>query len=391
MADTRAGRAAAVLSAPLIVIPALIVTGVFLYGVPYLGLAADLVPWHATWILALPLAGAVLALYGGRPGRLRAGLLVLAALTLAGTLVIIARMSAALDRAGAGLGPLDAFTVGTEPAAVPDAVVGYSSYQGAPLLLSVYRPAGARPGRAAPVLVYLHGGGWIAGSHADRAADLRWFADRGWLTVSVGYTLSTPARHLWNVTQGQIGCALAWVARHAREYGGDPARLSMTGDSAGGNLAINAAYMAATGRSPSSCGGRVPRVAAVSALYPVADPAGFFDNGDPVRGPDARLMAAAYTGGSPRRFPERYRAIASATYLSREAPPTLLIVGGSDRLVPPEGAYRLAGEARRLGVNAELVRVPYAGHGFDAPPDGMGRKAYRRLTAAWLRDHGQAP
>ena len=118
---------------------------------------------------------------------------------------------------------------------------------------------------------------------------MRWFADHGWLTVSVGYTLSSDDRHLWDVTHGQIGCALAWVVENVREYGGDSNRLSMTGDSAGGNLAINTAYMANEGTLRSSCGGRTPTVGAVSTIYPAVDPADFHDNNDAVLGGLARV------------------------------------------------------------------------------------------------------
>ena len=69
--------------------------------------------------------------------------------------------------------------------------------------------------------------------------------------------------------------------------------------SAGGNLAINSAYLWASGRLRSSCGGTMLKVAAVSAVYPVLDPAGLCDNRDPALGGTSRDMAGAYTGGPP--------------------------------------------------------------------------------------------
>jgi acetyl esterase/lipase len=102
-------------------------------------------------------------------------------------------------------------------------------------------------------------------------------------------------------------------------------------------------------------------------------------------------MASAYTGGSPAEFPQRYAAISSATHLGATAPPTLILFGAADHLVPTEGTYRFAELARAAGVDVELVAVPYADHVFDARSGSIGQQGYRQLTAKWLRDHGQAP
>ncbi|MDT4998818.1 MAG: hypothetical protein QOK12_923, partial [Mycobacterium sp.] len=171
--------------------------------------------------------------------------------------------------------------------------MSYATFGGEPLRLSIYRPKDAD---SAPVLVFIHGGGFVAGSRDVHGPDFRWFADRGWLTISIDYPLSSADQHLWDVVQGQIGCALAWVTTNAPMYGGDPTRVSLSGDSAGGNLAINTAYMAANGTLASSCGGPRPVISAVSALYPVVDVAGFYDNADLALGAVSRDMAGAYTG-----------------------------------------------------------------------------------------------
>lgn len=377
------------IAAVLVVVPAVMVLGVFLHDVPYFGMASFVFPQLVPRLLAAALLGGAVAGYcwWRRRGRLCAVLMALAVLALGGASVITARMVVAVERAGADISLVRTSGIGAAAPVRPDAEVAYATHEGQQLGLSIYRPARS----PAPVLVYVHGGGWVMGSRDDRGADLRWFADQGWLTVSVDYTLSSRDRHLWDVTQGQLGCALAWIGRNARQYGGDPTRLSLTGDSAGGGLAVNTGYLAATRTLPSSCGGPIPPVGAVSTLYPVVDPAGLHDNDDPALGSWARELASAYTGGSPREFPQRYASISSASHLSGAAPPTLMIVGEADHLVPPQGAYRFAEQARDHGVDVELVRVPYADHVFDGPPGSIGRQAYRQLTVIWLRDHGQAP
>jgi len=377
-----------VIAAVLVVPAALAVLGTYLYAVPYLGLATAYVPWYLPWLVVATVAGGVLAATHWRMRRSRIGavLAVVAVLTVAGASVIDARMIAAVEHAGADINLIDTFGVGVPKYAAPDEQVTYGSYQGTPLPLSVYRPP--ESASYAPVLVYIHGGGWVAGDLTARSADLRWFAERGWLVVSIDYTLSSADRHLWDVTQDQIGCALGWVVANAPKYGGDPTRISVSGHSAGGNLAINTGYLAAAGRLRSSCGGTMPRVAAVSAVYPVVDPAGFYDNRDPALGGRSRGMVGAYTGGSPQQFPDRYAAIASDTHISAAAPPTLVIVGEADHLVPVDGTHRFVAQARAAGVDVELVAVPYADHVFDGRRGSIGEQAYRQLTARWLRDHG---
>lgn len=362
-----------------------------LHDVPVIGLAAGFVPPVMSWVVLVTAAIALPAFGLWLRGRSRAllSVMVVAALTVAAGAYVIARQVTVVENAGADVDLVDTLEVWSIPAAAPDAEETYSSFEGNPLRLGVFRP---RPGSGpAPVLLFVHGGGWVAGDRNAHATDLRWFADRGWLVVSVDYALSSPERHLWDVVTGQIGCAMTWVADNAERFGGDPARLSLTGDSAGGNLAINAAYMASAATLRPSCGAEVPAVGAVSALYPAVDPAGVFANDDVALGGMARGFATAYLGGSPVDVPDRYAAVASATHVTPAAPPTLLLLGATDHLVPTRGAYEFADRATAAGVDVKLVSVPYADHVFDEREGSIGQQAYRQLTESWLREHGQGP
>src|SRR5262249_17906020 len=117
----------------------------------------------------------------------------------------------------------------------PDASVACSAGTDSPQYVALYRPR-FRAKDSSPILVYVEGGGWISGTRFDRSADMGWFSDQGWLVVSVDYVLSSEKRHRWNQTTGEIGCALAWVGSNAHQYDGDTRRISLFGESAGGNL-----------------------------------------------------------------------------------------------------------------------------------------------------------
>ncbi|MDT7658274.1 MAG: acetyl esterase [Pseudonocardiales bacterium] len=123
----------------------------------------------------------------------------------------------------------------------------------------VYTPAGEGP---FPVVVYFHGGGWVIGDLEVVDQPCRQLASAaGAIVVSVDYRLAP--EHRYPAAFDDSYAATVWVGAHAAEIGGDPARLAVAGDSAGGNLAA-AVALAARDR-----GG--PELAAQLLIYPVTD------------------------------------------------------------------------------------------------------------------------
>jgi acetyl esterase len=118
----------------------------------------------------------------------------------------------------------------------------------------------------APTVVFFHGGGWVAGDLDTHDRTARWLAvDLGAVVVSAHYRRPPEARF-----PAAFDDALAvtrWAAQAAAELGGDPTRLGVAGDSAGGNLAAAVAL---------ACRDRGPRLAAQLLVYPVTDCAGGF-------------------------------------------------------------------------------------------------------------------
>jgi BD-FAE len=95
--------------------------------------------------------------------------------------------------------------------------------------LDVYSPGGS----GAPVIVYIHGGAWKAGNKGQVGAMPDYFNKRGYVFVSVGYSLGS------NVGQqaDQVGQAINWVRANAASFGGDGGRIAVMGHSAGCHLA----------------------------------------------------------------------------------------------------------------------------------------------------------
>jgi acetyl esterase/lipase len=181
------------------------------------------------------------------------------------------------------------------------------------------------------------------------------------------------------------------VNANATRYGGDVSRLALWGESAGGNLVLNLSYRANQGTLAPSCAGTLPRVDATIALYPVVDPARMYRPVDSTLGVFGRMMGDNYTGGSPEKFPDRYKAIASSTHINAKAPATLLIIPQADHLVDPHAAYDFEKKTRVAGVKTRLIRMPYAEHSFDLRNGSIGNQLVRRSMLKFLKKNGLEP
>jgi acetyl esterase/lipase len=306
-----------------------------------------------------------------------------------GSTTIIARIVSATSAAGGSANPVYGLWLKSMQASGPDEVLTFSTVDGQALRAAVYRPP--PPGRNAPVLLYIHGGGFMTGSFLETDADLRWFADRGWLVISVEYRLWTKETATWDKAPRDVACAVAWAGSNAAVHGGDAKRLALLGDSAGGNLAINVAYAAALGQVQSDCG-TVPVPAAVVVQYPAVDPLSIYEHGYPVSGFEPRMLMSGYIGGDPYLLPDRVRAVSSYTYISDKAPPTLILAPENDGLVPSWSVYRFAEQARLAGVDVELVRVPFASHVYNQIASGsIGNQARLSITRRYLVQRGLGP
>jgi len=96
---------------------------------------------------------------------------------------------------------------------------------------------GASGGRGAPVLLYVHGGGWVIGDRRHHSLPLLWKMARcGWLVASINYRLAgeAPFPHMLHDCKR----AIAWLRNHAPEYGGDATFIAAAGESAGGHLSL---------------------------------------------------------------------------------------------------------------------------------------------------------
>jgi acetyl esterase len=218
------------------------------------------------------------------------------------------------------------------------------------------------PDRAGPhpVLVYLHGGGWVAGSPRTHHKLALRFAEAGYLVVNVDYRLAPEAP--FPKPFDDCVFAVRWAAQNAARWGGDAKRLAIGGDSAGGNLsAAVAAHLA----SDSSA----PKIRAALLIYGAFDfeafqntPADAAPGADPAAATALRdAMIHGYLGESPALSLLRDPRV-SPVHAAAKLPPSFLVCGTADPLLAHQRA--VVAELERAGVPHENVIVEGMPHGF---------------------------
>lgn len=232
--------------------------------------------------------------------------------------------------------------------------------------LDVYLPANLTAPN--PVLIYIHGGGWVFGSKETAVPQLLPYLEMGWTVVNVGYRLGrvSPAP----AAVEDCRCALRWVIRNAEQYKFDTSRIVVTGHSAGGHLSLTTAMLPASAGLDRQCPGNEElKVAAVVNWF------GITDVNDLLDGANMQSYAVAWLGSQPDRE-EISRRVSPLQYVRAGLPPILTIHGDADNVVPYAHATRLQAALEKAGVPHQLITIPGGRHG------GFSRADNLRIYAA---------
>lgn len=272
------------------------------------------------------------------------------------------------------------------PAQPARSVVYGTAADGTRLVLDVWRSGRPGDGPLRPAIVQVHGGGWVRGNRSMTPDWNRWLNGLGYEVFDVEYRMPPNAR--WQDEVGDVKCALGWVAAHAADYHVDPARISIMGSSAGGNLAALAAYSAGDARLPPSCAARPVAVRSVVNLFGPADLARLHDA--PATPPHIRAALRAYAGGTPAAQPQRYRLLSPLSHVGARTPPTITLIGLSDRVIASEQAGLLDDALARHGVPHETCLLRATDHAFAHHWGGFATQIARARIAAFLERHAGA-
>lgn len=237
------------------------------------------------------------------------------------------------------------------------------------LKLDLYQLHG--PGALRPLVIVIHGGSWKGGDKSQLEPFTRNLAAGGYAVASLNYRHAPKNR--FPAAVDDVFTALEFLKMHATELQLDPTRVVLMGRSAGGQIALSAAYA-----------GRDTRIRGVIAFYAPTDLVFGYEKPSRRGVLDSRKLLEDYLGGSPAKIPGVYAAASPLRSVSPATPPTLLIQGALDPIVSPHHSELLQqalDNARR--PNLYLV-LPWGTHGFDANLNGPSGQLSSYLSEKFL-------
>jgi acetyl esterase/lipase len=249
----------------------------------------------------------------------------------------------------------------SDPAVQVTRGIQYAPGAGRRHQLDVYAPR--RCVREAPVLLQVHGGGWVIGNKREQALPLmNYLAARGWVCVAANYRLSPRATFPEHLVD--LKCALRWIREHIAEFGGDPLFVAASGGSAGGHLS---SLLALTAGDPEYQPGFEEVDTSLRACVPFY---GIYDLTDQYR-LQAQPGIDSFFGRVvlKKRFaeePEAFRRASPMHRIHAEAPPFFVIHGSHDSLASVEEARYFAKLLRRTSkAPVAYAEIPGAQHAFE--------------------------
>jgi acetyl esterase/lipase len=240
--------------------------------------------------------------------------------------------------------------------------------------------------RSGLAFIYLHGGAWYIGEKDFGTRPLfEQLTAQGHVVMDVAYRLN-PEVDIYGMV-GDVKRAVAWTKDNAGRYGVDPNRIVLGGASAGGHLALLAAYTPEDPRlTPPELEDRDLSVRAAVSLYGPTDLRACYEYLDQKRfiglpkveigQPGAATMEKNVAdagrldwllGGHLHEVPEVYALASPVTHVSAASPPTLLIQGESDIIAPVAATRELHDRLAENDVLVVNIIYPMTNHGFDLP------------------------
>jgi len=221
--------------------------------------------------------------------------------------------------------------------------ITYNEVNNYQVKLDVYQ---AKNSNLNPVVIFIHGGGWVWGNKETIQLDLLPYLEMGFSVVNVEYRLGS--KYLAPAAVEDCQLALKWVKENAAKYNLDGDKIILTGHSAGGHLALTTGGMCE--------GNEKIKVAAIINWF------GITDVNDLLSGENQRDYTVIWLG-SQANSEEIARKVSPINYISSNLPPILTIHGDADASVPYTHAVRLHQKLNEVGVVNELVTIPGGGHG----------------------------
>lgn len=266
---------------------------------------------------------------------------------------------------------------------VPDSVVfepniEYANPDGQHLQLDMARPKSASGTLAA--IVCIHGGGFRAGSRQGYDGLCIRLAEQGYVAVTVSYRLAP--KYQFPAAIHDTKAAVRWLRVNAKKYTIDSDRIGVTGGSAGGHLAQFLGVTADVKQFEGD-GAHLDTSSRVACVVNYYGPSDFTKSyGKSV---DAAQVLPLWLGGDLEQARQKHIMASPLSWVTPHAAPTLCIHGTEDKYVAHEQAVWLIDRLKACGVEAELLTLQGAGHGFKGKDADAAEKALLAFFAKHLK------
>lgn len=232
--------------------------------------------------------------------------------------------------------------------------VEYKNINGKSLQIDFYRKKNSD--NKLPLLLFIHGGGWKGGKRSDYLIYLLDFAKKGYMTATVSYRLKRDS--IYPAAVEDITDAVDWFFQNGEKYGYNPDRIALIGGSAGAHLAMLAGYgWKSKTAKETELHKTEQKVKAVVNIYGPTDLTTEYGRN--------QSLVTGFIGHSYNEKPELFHEASPVSYLSSSCPPTMILHGTSDRLVPISQADMLKTMLDELNVPCEYYRMPLWPHTMD--------------------------
>lgn len=213
-----------------------------------------------------------------------------------------------------------------------------------------------------PLIVLIHGGGWMKGDKKDYTADAETFASMGYAVANVNYRLAGAFSNRAPAAVEDARCAVRWLRSQAPFYGYDAARLGAVGFSAGAHLAAMLAMATdVEGIDHPECGLKDFDTRVVSAVGYY----GPYDLRSSKEVPAAGLfILMQFLGGLPEVLPDLAKRMSPEAHVGADSAPFMMVHGDADGLVPVKSSRKMVEALVKNNRPHAYVEVAGADHGF---------------------------
>lgn len=210
-----------------------------------------------------------------------------------------------------------------------------------------------------PAVLCIHGGGFRAGTRDGYNGLIKQLAERGYVAATVTYRLAP--KYPFPAAIHDVKAAVRWLRGNAGKYHIDPDRIGVTGGSAGGHLAQFLGVTADIKKFEGQEGNleKSSRVACVVNFYGPSDFTKSYG-----KSVDAAEVLPLFLGGNLEQARQKHILASPLYWVTPDAAPTLCVHGTRDNYVAHEQAVWLVDRLKAAGVEAELLTLEGAGHGF---------------------------